>query len=699
MLKTIMSRKGVYRALIAGLFIVCSASLFVAAVKYGDAGGESKAFDDAAHDAGNLWLTINNQMYLAGADVEYGGEWPGGSGIDYIYRGEFWVGYINVGGTIYVSNTFYTNNEWEETGGITAGSVLMSNESNWANRPSGVEQVGDLDSFIEVFDSGAGEAGPIGLTVWRHGYQWSAPGHDDWIIFEYTVFNSSGQSLPDVYVAMPFDNDVGGSLDYIDDLVLFEGNDATDEWTNPTIAGAPWTNQTPDEIPDENDAVNFPADPGNQEYGQPRLMSVMYDSGGDNRDIPGYIGCRIIDCTLSSDNPQVIYEVSAQHSWDIQNDPDSDVHRYGYMLDTGTFEEITTPYDWRMCQSWGPFEEFPANETIHWWAGIVIGGDLNEMRKNADAMYADYLGPDGVPGTDDDWFVVSPPAAPRLVAVKGNNKVTLRWNPEYELGRNTETDVDSRTGIIDFDGYVVWRSTVGYDIGWEPLIWVDKLTTDAKPDAWKPWGWRYDSPNNNKDERVPDGTGSYTEPDLTGAVRVTWEDVRAGNSTVVSYDNVGGYYSWTDNGVVNGTRYYYAVTPYDFGSILLGNVTPVIGGRNSNALTSTPIMSASSSLDNVTVVPNPYRGSADWEEWTPSGIRLGRIWFMNLPRECTITIYTISGDPVRILEHRSNEIGAEAWDLTGGSGVQIASGVYVYQVETADGETKIGKFAVIVGQN
>jgi len=71
---------------------------------------------------------------------------------------------------------------------------------------------------------------------------------------------------------------------------------------------------------------------------------------------------------------------------------------------------------------------------------------------------------------------------------------------------------------------------------------------------------------------------------------------------------------------------------------------------------------------------------------------------MNLPKECTITIYTISGDPVRILEHRSNEIGAEAWDLTGGSGVQVASGVYVYQVEAGD-ETKIGKFAVIVGQN
>jgi hypothetical protein len=109
-------------------------------------------------------------------------------------------------------------------------------------------------------------------------------------------------------------------------------------------------------------------------------------------------------------------------------------------------------------------------------------------------------------------------------------------------------------------------------------------------------------------------------------------------------------------------------------------------------------MSASSNLDNVTVAPNPYRGSADWDEWTGSGIRLGRVWFMNLPEECTITIYTISGDPVRILEHRSNEIGAEAWDLRGGSGVTVASGVYVYQIEAGD-ETKIGKLAVLIGQS
>ncbi|MCP4230069.1 MAG: 2-amino-4-hydroxy-6-hydroxymethyldihydropteridine diphosphokinase, partial [bacterium] len=291
--------------------------------------------------------------------------------------------------------------------------------------------------------------------------------------------------------------------------------------------------------------------------------------------------------------------------------------------------------------------------------------------------------------TDDDWVVLAPPVPPRLVAVKGDNKVTLRWNPDYELGKNTETDPDSRSGVADFDGYVVWRSTVGFDVGWTPVLWIDKISSHN--DVYYPWGWRisgYEPPNDRRNERIPDGSGSFTEPNLTGVNRITFESVGA-DSSPVRRDSKG-YYEWVDNSVTNGATYYYSVTPYDFGTKPLNGTQPGtdekprIAGKTSNAVVVVPIMSASSNLDRVTVAPNPYRGSADWDEWTGSGIRLGRVWFMNLPEECTITIYTISGDPVRILEHKSQEIGAEPWDLTGGSGVAVASGIYVYQIEAGD---------------
>jgi hypothetical protein len=99
------------------------------------------------------------------------------------------------------------------------------------------------------------------------------------------------------------------------------------------------------------------------------------------------------------------------------------------------------------------------------------------------------------------------------------------------------------------------------------------------------------------------------------------------------------------------------------------------------------------------VVPNPYRGSADWEEWTGSGARLGRIYFMNLPEKCTIRIYTIAGELVRTLEHSDVAYGAEPWDLTGEANVQVASGIYIYHIDAPDYGEKIGKFAVLIGQN
>ncbi|MCP4229060.1 MAG: hypothetical protein GY771_02795, partial [bacterium] len=420
MLKTKMNRKVAYRAVIAGLFLVCSATVFMAAVKYGDSGGGGKEVVMENHDMGLFWLTIDNRLGVAGANCEFSGNWPTGDGPQYVYSAGVWVGYMDVGGNIYVSAWKNGNagaGDWREIDPCTFG-PLMSDASDWSDRPAGIEQISELDSFVSVDDSGADDLGPIGdgIEVWRHGYQWGIPGHDDFIVFEYTVFNTSGTDLPDVYIAMAFDNDIGGSLDYIDDLVLFEGNDTTDNWTNPTVPGEPWTIETPDSIPDENDTVNFEGD-GVTTFGKPRMMAVMYDSGDETRDYPGYIGCRFINVTMSGDplddpdDPHSYpeYEVTGQHSWDIMNDPDSDIFRYGYMLDTGTFEEITTPYDWRMCPSVGPFNEVAADETIHWWGAIVMGADLNDMRMNSNQVYADYLGPDAVAGTDDDWVVLAPP--------------------------------------------------------------------------------------------------------------------------------------------------------------------------------------------------------------------------------------------------------------------------------------------------
>ncbi len=106
---------------------------------------------------------------------------------------------------------------------------------------------------------------------------------------------------------------------------------------------------------------------------------------------------------------------------------------------------------------------------------------------------------------------------------------------------------------------------------------------------------------------------------------------------------------------------------------------------------------AESDINKVIVVPNPYVGAASWE---PASTEVGRgerrIYFMHLPSECTINIYTLSGKLVDSFKHSSTiSDGQESWDLVSKDGMDIAYGIYVYHIDAPGVGQKIGKFAVI----
>ncbi len=106
---------------------------------------------------------------------------------------------------------------------------------------------------------------------------------------------------------------------------------------------------------------------------------------------------------------------------------------------------------------------------------------------------------------------------------------------------------------------------------------------------------------------------------------------------------------------------------------------------------------ATEDLSRIAVVPNPYVGAASWE---PASVEVGRgerrIFFIHLPQECTIRIYTISGKLVNTIQHSSSiSNGQESWDLVSKDGMDIAFGVYVFHVDAPGIGEYIGKFAVI----
>ena len=108
---------------------------------------------------------------------------------------------------------------------------------------------------------------------------------------------------------------------------------------------------------------------------------------------------------------------------------------------------------------------------------------------------------------------------------------------------------------------------------------------------------------------------------------------------------------------------------------------------------------AASRLDNIYVVPNPYVGTNDIEptEKLPNQNRgERRIYFENLPMNCTIRIYTLSGELVTTLEHESSmDNGREFWNLLNRDGFSVSYGLYLAHIDAPGVGEKLIKFAII----
>lgn len=106
-----------------------------------------------------------------------------------------------------------------------------------------------------------------------------------------------------------------------------------------------------------------------------------------------------------------------------------------------------------------------------------------------------------------------------------------------------------------------------------------------------------------------------------------------------------------------------------------------------------------SAMDSIKVVPNPYIATNAMETAVANRFlnQRRRIMFTHVPADCIIRIFTSSGvlvDRIEVVNEPSN--GAVHWDLLSKEGLEIAAGMYIYQVESnVTGDKKIGKFAVI----
>ena len=95
---------------------------------------------------------------------------------------------------------------------------------------------------------------------------------------------------------------------------------------------------------------------------------------------------------------------------------------------------------------------------------------------------------------------------------------------------------------------------------------------------------------------------------------------------------------------------------------------------------------------NIHTVPDPYYVTNSLEQSPNNKV----LEFVNVPAQCIVRIYSASGILVRVLTHNDPTNGSQLqWDLRNRNNQFVASGVYFYHVEAADGRTKVGRFTVV----
>ncbi len=102
---------------------------------------------------------------------------------------------------------------------------------------------------------------------------------------------------------------------------------------------------------------------------------------------------------------------------------------------------------------------------------------------------------------------------------------------------------------------------------------------------------------------------------------------------------------------------------------------------------------ATTELNNIRVVPNPYYGYNDLETSTYNRF----VSFRHLPTKCKIKIYTIDGVLIRTL-NKDDQSSQMNYDLKNSEAVPIASGLYIVLIDVPGVGQKVMKLAVFTAE-
>jgi len=226
-----------------------------------------------------------------------------------------------------------------------------------------------------------------------------------------------------------------------------------------------------------------------------------------------------------------------------------------------------------------------------------------------------------------------------------------------------------------YEGVGTFPGTV-WDITSEPDVQLMvAFVEEAKPDLlWNPEGagdreylFIGHTPYND-DDTSADWDIWKEGPSDAPSMLATWPQARA--------DSEGNPRTWTE-GDVWAANPYLVNTPNDKFAFTTQKQAAAV---------------AATDLSKILVVPNPFIIRHELMPNTDNPA----IMFTNVPSNCDIRIYTLAGDLVDIVKHRSSPAnGTAVWDVRNSGFQRVSSGLYLFHVDDLKGKTTVGKFAVV----
>ncbi|MBD3161145.1 MAG: hypothetical protein GF346_03090 [Candidatus Eisenbacteria bacterium] len=370
------------------------------------------------HNVGLLELMVTNVGIIGNPNFvdSFGAGWRGG---EYLYAASIWFGAIASDNLPYVStgayqvelrpsleavDTIYPSYEGIQSGNRPGFSIQPDDDNDGLvdeDFPNGKDDDGDglIDEdyaaisqqmfsceywdYTEEAINTYPEHRPLNIRIQQASYAWSTEGSNEFVGFDFTIFNDGFEVLRDVYIGFFVDSDAGPKDEpgyYADDRGEFVEIDTTIVDLANRFTCNEWDG-TPRSCNEQRLKLDM------------CFMHDVPDNGSDatGGDVDGYFGGLFLGHTTDPTGAVAPEEVGVHTAVFFSGsgaypagDPRNDFERYD-LLEKGSKPNRPTgvPSDYRYCFSAGPFAELIPGDQLYLQTAFVIGNGRRGLIINA----------------------------------------------------------------------------------------------------------------------------------------------------------------------------------------------------------------------------------------------------------------------------------------------------------------------------